>query len=91
MWGHWLINPWLLLGFAGQGLFSMRFLVQWLASERAKRSVIPLAFWWFSLAGGGLLLCYALYKQDPVFIVGQAMGLGIYGRNLWLILKRRPT
>lgn len=80
---------WLGVGFAGQALFSMRFLVQWLASERQKRSVVPMAFWYFSLAGGATLLSYALYRADPVFIVGQLAGFFIYGRNLHLILRER--
>lgn len=83
---EWL---WVAVGFAGQALFSARFLVQWLASERAKRSVVPHAFWFLSLAGGGTLLAYALYRQDPVFIVGQAAGLFIYARNLVLIRRER--
>jgi lipid-A-disaccharide synthase-like uncharacterized protein len=78
---------WLAIGFIGQGLFSARFLVQWLKSERVKRSVIPLAFWYFSVAGGATLLAYAIHRGDPVFIVGQAAGLFIYLRNLHLILK----
>ena len=80
---------WMLIGFAGQGLFSMRFIVQWLQSERAKKSVLPLAFWYFSVAGGATLLAYAIHQSDPVFIVGQALGLFIYLRNLWLI--RHPV
>lgn len=76
---------WLTIGFVGQALFSARFLVQWVVSERARRSVVPLAFWLFSLAGGATLLTYAIYRQDPVFIVGQASGLFIYTRNLMLI------
>ena len=76
---------WLLIGFSGQLLFTSRFLVQWIASERAKRSIVPLAFWWFSLAGGVTLLSYALWRHDPVFILGQAMGLVVYARNLALI------
>ncbi|MEN8106936.1 MAG: lipid-A-disaccharide synthase N-terminal domain-containing protein [Pseudomonadota bacterium] len=80
---------WLVIGFAGQALFSMRFLIQWWASERQKRSVIPVAFWFFSLAGGVTLLSYALYRQDPVFIVGQAGGLLIYSRNLYFIYRNR--
>lgn len=82
-------TAWVALGFIGQGLFSARFLVQWIASERARRSVVPLSFWFFSLAGGGLLLVYAVWRRDPVFIVGQAGGLLIYGRNLWLIYNER--
>src|ERR1700751_1112112 len=76
---------WIALGFSAQGLFSARFLVQWIASERAGRSVVPVAFWMFSVAGGCLLLCYALFRKDPVFIVGQALGLFIYSRNLYFI------
>jgi lipid-A-disaccharide synthase-like uncharacterized protein len=83
---------WLSIGFIGQALFSMRFLVQWLQSERVKRSVIPDAFWYFSVAGGVTLLAYAIHRVDPVFIVGQATGLFIYFRNLHFILKTRsPT
>jgi lipid-A-disaccharide synthase-like uncharacterized protein len=78
---------WLIVGFAGQACFSMRFLWQWIKSEREKRSVIPLAFWYFSLAGGTTLLCYAIYKMDPVFIVGQGAGIFIYSRNLYLIYR----
>ena len=80
---------WLVVGFAGQVLFSMRFLIQWWASERQKRSVIPVAFWFFSMAGGVTLLSYAIYRQDPVFIVGQAGGLFIYSRNLYFIYLNR--
>ena len=76
---------WLCIGFLGQLLFTSRFLVQWIASERARRSVVPLAFWWFSLAGGATLLAYAVWRRDPVFAVGQASGLLIYIRNLMLI------
>jgi lipid-A-disaccharide synthase-like uncharacterized protein len=79
----------LALGFIAQGLFFARFLVQWIASERARRSVVPLAFWLFSVAGGGLLLLYAVFRKDPVFIAGQAGGLVIYLRNLFLIYKER--
>jgi lipid-A-disaccharide synthase-like uncharacterized protein len=76
---------WVMIGFLGQILFALRFIIQWLASERARRSVIPLAFWYFSLGGGTILLAYAIYRQDPVFIFGQSMGLFVYVRNLWLI------
>jgi lipid-A-disaccharide synthase-like uncharacterized protein len=74
-----------LFGLAGQLLFTARFLVQWIASERARKSVIPLAFWYFSMAGGVVLLSYAIYRRDPVFILGQSLGVFIYARNLWLI------
>ena len=80
---------WLIVGFSGQALFSMRFLIQWLYSEKKKRSVIPLAFWYFSLAGGITLLSYAIFKKDPVFIVGQATGVFIYTRNLQLITREK--
>ena len=76
---------WIMIGFPGQALFSARFFVQWLASERVKRSVIPTAFWYFSLAGGVTLLAYAIHRQDPVFIAGQGLGLVVYLRNLYLI------
>ena len=82
-------NAWILLGFLAQACFSMRFVIQWIASERAKRSVVPVAFWFFSLFGGGLLFIYAIERQDPVFIAGQGMGLIIYIRNLWLIANER--
>jgi lipid-A-disaccharide synthase-like uncharacterized protein len=76
---------WVLVGFGGQALFTARFIAQWIASERARRSVMPVAFWWFSIGGGAVLLAYAIHRADPVFILGQAMGLFIYVRNLWLI------
>jgi lipid-A-disaccharide synthase-like uncharacterized protein len=84
-------DAWILLGFVAQALFTGRFLVQWLASERAKRSVVPVAFWFFSLGGGALLLVYAIQRKDPVFIAGQGMGLFIYIRNLWLIANERKA
>lgn len=80
---------WLIVGFTGQALFSLRFMVQWFQSERQKRSVIPVEFWYFSLAGGLTLLLYAIHKQDPVFIVGQLTGLFVYGRNLYFIARER--
>lgn len=84
-----LLNPLVLFGFAGQFVFMLRFVVQWLASERRGRSVIPLAFWYLSVSGGIMLLVYALLRQDPVFVVGQGLGLFIYARNLVLIHRRR--
>lgn len=80
---------WLIIGFLGQALFSMRFLVQWVYSERQKRSIVPVAFWYFSVCGGLTLLAYALYRKDPVFIVGQATGIFIYSRNLYFIHRER--
>lgn len=85
------LDWWVLLGFLAQAMFSARFLVQWIASERAGRSVIPLAFWTFSIAGGVLLLAYALYRKDPVFIAGQAFGVFVYMRNLYFVLRDRKT
>ncbi len=85
------INNWnifLIIGFIGQGLFSMRFIIQWIASEKAKKSVIPFSFWIFSLLGSLFLLVYAIYKKDPVFILGQAPNVLIYSRNIYLIKKR---
>ncbi|UCD70745.1 MAG: lipid-A-disaccharide synthase N-terminal domain-containing protein [Syntrophobacterales bacterium] len=85
------MNPWLIVGFGGQICFSMRFLVQWVASERKGKSVIPIYFWYFSLLGGLTLLTYAIHIKDPVFIVGQSMGAFIYLRNLMLIYKNRKS
>lgn len=82
---------WLVIGFIGQGLFSMRFIVQWLKSEKEKKSVFPIAFWYFSIAGGITLSAYAIYRKDPVFIVGQLTGLFIYFRNLYFILYERKS
>lgn len=83
-------HVWLGVGFLGQALFSARFLVQWVASERQKKSVVPTPFWYFSVGGGATLLAYAIYRLDPVFILGQATGLLIYARNLYFI-HRRPA
>ncbi|MEM6974260.1 MAG: lipid-A-disaccharide synthase N-terminal domain-containing protein [Pseudomonadota bacterium] len=82
-----------MVGLGGQFLFMSRFLVQWIASEREKRSVIPVAFWWLSIGGAGVLLAYAIWRADPVFILGQSLGFFIYARNLWLIHaeKKRGT
>lgn len=80
-----------LIGLLGQLMFTARFLVQWIASERAGRSVIPISFWFFSLGGGFILLGYAIYRQDPVFILGQALGTFIYMRNLMLIARERAA
>lgn len=80
---------WLAIGFGGQALFASRFIVQWIASERARASIIPLAFWHLSIAGGTLLLAYAIYIGDPVFILGQSTGVLIYLRNLWLRRRGR--
>ncbi len=82
---------WLAVGFAGQALFTARFLVQWLRSEQARKSVIPMAFWYLSLAGGLTLLIYALHRRDPVFILGQAAGAIVYIRNIVLVVRERRT
>jgi len=79
---EWLV---LAFGFSGQALFSARFLIQWIASERQRKSVVPVLFWYFSLAGGLTLFLYAIYREDPVFMLGQGFGLVVYIRNLWLI------
>ena len=80
---------WIGLGLLGQALFSARFVVQWLASERVRRSIVPTAFWWLSLAGGATLLTYAIWRRDPVFILGQGAGLFVYVRNLMLIRQNK--
>ena len=82
---------WIAVGFAAQGLFSARFLVQILASERARRSVVPESFWYLSILGGTLLLAYAIHRQDPVFILGQAFGLIVYLRNLYFLRIARRS
>lgn len=78
---------WVAIGFAGQFVFMGRMLVQWWASEKQRRSVVPVAFWWMSLAGGSMVLAYFVWRRDPVGIFGQAMGWIIYARNLWLIYR----
>ncbi|WP_353177407.1 lipid-A-disaccharide synthase N-terminal domain-containing protein [Salinisphaera sp. T5B8] len=80
---------WIALGLLGQGLFSARFIVQWIASERRRTSHVPVAFWYLSIAGGLTLLGYAIYRGDPVFILGQSTGVFIYARNLYLIRHGR--
>ena len=84
-----LMNGWVLFGFFGQAIFASRFIFQWIASEKKQESFVPLSFWYLSIAGGIVLLVYALYKQDPVFAVGQASGLIVYVRNLMLIAKKK--
>jgi len=76
---------WLGIGLVGQAMFSARFLVQWIASERRKQSVIPVHFWYFSIGGGLTLLAYAIYRLDPVFILGQSAGVFVYARNLYFV------
>ena len=82
---------WMSIGLAGQVLFMSRFLVQWISSESEQRSVIPVSFWYLSLAGSTLLLSYAVWRQDIVFMIGQGAGFFIYIRNLQLIAKRAAT
>jgi lipid-A-disaccharide synthase-like uncharacterized protein len=81
----------ILVGYIAQAMFAMRFVVQWIASERAGRSVIPNAFWFFSIGGGLMLLAYAIYRRDPVFILGQAFGVWVYLRNLYFVLRDRGS
>jgi len=76
---------WLVAGLAGQACFTARFLVQWIVSERRRRSVVPVAFWYLSVVGAVLLLSYALYRRDPVFVLGSSVGLVVYARNLMLL------
>jgi lipid-A-disaccharide synthase-like uncharacterized protein len=85
------IKPWLAVGFAGQALFTARFLVQWWVSEKKRAPMVPIAFWWLSLLGGSALLVYAISRRDPVIITGQTMGLFVYTRNLMLIGQARTV
>lgn len=79
---------WLCIGFAGQALFGLRFLVQWLSSEKRRKSIIPLSFWYFSIAGSAVLICYAIHQREPVFIAGEVVSLLIFSRNLQLVMRR---
>ena len=83
------MNGWVLFGFFGQFVFAMRFIIQWIVSEKKKESIVPLSFWYLSICGGVILLIYAIYKNDPVFMLGQATGLIVYARNLMLITKKK--
>ena len=85
------MKTWLIIGFIGQALFFMRFLVQWIASERKGESVVPVFFWYFSLGGGLVLLAYAIHIRDPIFILGQSTGAFIYVRNLILIFRKKTV
>ncbi len=92
----WLSTPttekvWLGVGLFAQLMFSMRFIVQWIASEKARRSIVPETFWYFSLVGGAMLFAYAIYRLDPVFMLGQGMGLLIYGRNIHFIREHQRS
>lgn len=95
-WAQWIgmgwgARIWVCVGLLGQVAFSMRFLVQWIASERRGESVIPMAFWFLSIAGSLILLAYALHRRDPVFTIGQSFGLVVYIRNLVLIYRKRAA
>ena len=94
MFEHWMRmtytnRVWMSAGLLGQAIFFMRFLVQWIASERRGESIIPIAFWFLSLGGSAILLSYAIHIKDPVFIIGQTCGFFIYVRNLMLIYRKR--
>lgn len=82
---------WIGIGFFAQALFMGRFVVQWIASERARRSVVPEIFWYFSIGGGVLLLAYSIYRVDPVYMFGQGLGLLIYIRNLYFVWSHKKT
>ena len=85
------VDFWVIIGFIGQAMFTMRFLIQWIASEKEKQSVIPVSFWYFSLGGGLILLAYAIHQMDPVFILAYLPGNFIYFRNLYFIGKKRQS
>ena len=82
-------NVWLVIGFTGQIIFGLGFLVQWICSEIKRESHIPIVFWYLSISGGMILLTYAIFRKDPVFILGQSTGLIVYLRNLHLIYQKR--
>lgn len=88
---NWFEFWWVALGFLAQGIFASRFIVQWIASEKAGRSYVPVAFWYLSISGGLLMLAYAIYRQDPVFILGQSTGVIVYARNLMLIHRAKRS
>jgi len=88
---HTWINGWVLFGFLGQAIFAARFIVQWIMSEKKRESYVPIAFWYLSICGGIVLLIYAIYKKDPVFMLGQASGLIVYVRNLMLIVNKKNS
>ena len=85
------LDFWLIFGFIGQAMFTMRFLLQWIASEKKKESVIPVSFWYLSLAGGLIVLFYAIHRMDPVFILAYLPGNFIYLRNLYFIYKKKKA
>ncbi|MBN1794042.1 MAG: lipid-A-disaccharide synthase N-terminal domain-containing protein [Candidatus Omnitrophica bacterium] len=80
---------WLIIGLTGQAFFTLRFLIQWITTEKKRESVVPEMFWHFSIIGSLLLLSYAIYRRDPVFILGQSLGSIVYFRNLYFIHKEK--
>ena len=82
-------DVWIIVGFAAQAMFSLRFIIQWIATEKRRESYLPNLFWYFSIAGGAMLLTYAIHRKDPVFIIGQASGLFVYLRNLYFVLQKK--
>lgn len=86
-----LENIWVAVGLGGQALFGARFLVQWIATERRRQSVVPTAFWYLSLGGGLILFAYAVWRRDPVFILGQSFGILVYSRNLWFVRRHKAN
>lgn len=86
---HFKFDVWVIVGFLGQLFFSMRFIIQWIKSEKEKQSIVPYSFWIFSILGSGILLIYAIKRRDPVFVIGQASGFIIYIRNIQLIKKNK--
>jgi len=88
LWAN-LLNPWFFFGMAAQFAFFLRFFIQWVVSEKRKRSTMPIAFWYFSLAGGLMMFVYAVHQAEPVFMLGQLFGCFIYLRNLMLIYGHR--
>lgn len=82
---------WLAIGFLAQAMFMMRFVIQWVASEKVKRSIVPETFWYFSMGGGLMLLAYSIWRMDPVYILGQALGTVIYARNIYFIWTHKQA
>ena len=85
------LDFWLVFGFIGQMMFTMRFIVQWIASEKKRESIIPVSFWYLSLGGGLIILFYAIHRMDPVFILAYLPGNFIYLRNLYFIYKKKKV
>ena len=89
IWLNAHLDAWVIFGFLGQAVFMMRFVYQWFVSEKAGKSIIPLSFWYLSIAGGLVTLIYAIHREDPVFIFGQSCGIVIYLRNLALLRREK--